>query len=199
MNSKAIPTCQLRVILAALLCSLAGHAAFGGALVLQGQNKGDTNNWYTGNLQNWQELNYIPCRVYASAAKGGASYTVTVSFPHFSGTTPGFQNLTGFTPSPNAVITDGPTLYAPPSSATWSYTLTFRITDNQAGWVQFLARLAAGSHLNTGSSLMLSGSPSSMGSLQVHKPAAGLGLPDLAIVQDRRGFRPSGRHHHLHA
>src|SRR5207249_9758093 len=42
------------------------------------------------------------------------------------------------------------------------------------------ARLAAGSHLNTGSSLQLSGVPA-LGSLQITKPAANPVLPDLAI------------------
>ena len=63
MNANLIWNPQSRVVLMALLWSLASHAAFGGVLTLEGQNKGDTNNWYAGNLQNWQELNYIPCRL----------------------------------------------------------------------------------------------------------------------------------------
>ena len=102
MNSKLIPNRQLRVVLMALLWSLAGQVAFGGPLKLEGQNKGDTNNWYAGNLQYWRELDYIPCRAYVNPANGGGTYTITLYFPHFSGTTPGFQNLTGFMPSPNA-------------------------------------------------------------------------------------------------
>src|SRR5439155_17163281 len=47
--------------------------------------------------------------------------------------------------------------------------------------IQFFARMAAGAHLNTGSSLQLNGAPQSMGNLQIHKPDAGPGAPDLAI------------------
>ena len=49
MNSKLILNRQLGVALIALLCSLASNAAFGG-LKLEGQNKGDTVNWYDGGL-----------------------------------------------------------------------------------------------------------------------------------------------------
>src|SRR5690349_7353165 len=72
--------------------------------------------------------------------------------------------------------------------------MTIQDTDGNPGYVQFLARLAAGAHLNTGSSLQLSGDPSSMGNLQIHKPAAGPNLSNLAIVKSgtasaRPGYR----------
>ncbi len=133
MNSKLILGSQKRLALMVSLCLLGSHAALGGPLVLQGQNRGDTNSWYAGNMEYWRELDYIPCRVWANAARWGSSHTVTVTFPHFNGTTPGFQNLTAFTPSPNDVITAGPTLYAPPTTAVWSYTFSFRVTDSSPG------------------------------------------------------------------
>ncbi|HWQ90065.1 MAG TPA: immunoglobulin domain-containing protein, partial [Clostridia bacterium] len=109
--------------------------------------------------------------------------TLKIHFPHLNGSTPGFQNLTQFTTSPNVVIVSNPTLHVPANSGVWSYTLTVKITNDSAGYVYFMARLAAGAHLNTGSSLMLSGDPSSMGNLQIHKPGPGYGAPDLAIVK----------------
>src|SRR6266404_2568819 len=164
------------------LSSLFGQAAFGYTIVLEGQNKGDTNNWYAGNLQNWQELDYIPCRVHFTGAQGN-NQTIVIYFEHYNKGFPGFQNLYGFTTSSNVVLTAGPTLSAPPSASTWSYTFTVNITDKQAAYVWFTARMAAGAHLNTGSSLALSGNPTAMGNLQVHKPAAGPGTPDLMIVK----------------
>jgi uncharacterized repeat protein (TIGR01451 family) len=149
------------------------------SIELQGQSKGDTNTWTTGNLKNWVELDYIPARVFLSNPV--TNQTITVYFPHFNGTTPGFQNLYSFTPSPNALITSGPTLATDPSGV-WSYTFTVTVT-NGSGYVQFKARLAAGAHFNTGSSLQLDGNPQSMGQLQIFKPGPGPTIPDLAIVK----------------
>ncbi len=75
------------------LSSLFGQAAFGYTIVLEGQNKGDTNNWYAGNLQNWQELEYIPCRVHFTGAQG-SNQTIVIYFEHYNGNKgiPGFQN-----------------------------------------------------------------------------------------------------------
>ena len=169
------------IFLASVILLLASSAAsFGAALDLQGQNKGNTN-WVSGNLTGWVELDYIPCRVFFNNAPVN-NQTITIYFPHLIGTTPGFQNLSQFTPSSNAVITSGPTLTTDPSG-TWSYTFTVSITNNSSAFIQFRARLAAGSHVNTGSSLKLNGDPSSMGTLQVFKPGTGPGLPDLAITK----------------
>src|SRR5690606_19492423 len=104
----------------------------------------------------------------------------------------GFENLIDFTPSPNAEILSGPTLSAPASAGAWSYTFTVKVNNSSPAWVAFKARLAAGAHLNTGSSLMLSGQPSSMGNLQIHKPAPGPGAPDLAVVKTGPSFAAPG-------
>src|SRR5207249_3673337 len=69
-----------------------------------------------------------------------------------------------------------------PAGADWSYALTLNYTGGTNGSVQFFARLAAGAHLNTSSSLVI-GSLGKMGQLQVQKPIANLGAPDLSIVK----------------
>jgi uncharacterized repeat protein (TIGR01451 family) len=172
-----------------IILSLA-QVALAGPYVLEGQHKGDTNTWVAGNLQNWQELDYIPCRIRISSGPI-ASQTFTINFPHLNGTTPGFENLYNFSASSNVVFLLPPVLSAP-RNADWAWTFTVRVTDNQPATINFFARLAAGAHLNTGSSLMLGGSPSSMGSLQVHKPAAGPGAPNLAIRKTGPATAPQG-------
>ncbi|MEO5803542.1 MAG: Ig-like domain-containing protein [Verrucomicrobiota bacterium] len=142
---------------------------------LQGQNSNGsgvpTGVWSSGNLQNWKELEYIPCRV---TLNGGptSNKTVTVDFPHSAGGTPGIENLTSFVPSSNVVITAGPTLTQ--AGENWTYTLKVNITNNQLGTVQFFARMRAGAHNFGGSSLMISSPP-----LQIHKPDPGPGIPNL--------------------
>src|SRR5262249_6124932 len=108
--------------------------------------------------------------------------TFTINFDHTKGVRVGIENLSSFMPSSNVVITAGPTLLAPQGVDGWSYTFTLSLTNNLAGWVTFFARLSAGDHLFTGSSLSLSGSPS-LGTLQINKPAASPGSPDLIVVK----------------
>src|ERR1051326_2289885 len=159
-----------------LLWPLIGSAKF--SAVLQGESKGSTN-WVSGNLMGWQELDYIPVRVYFTGGPA-TGQAIVVDFDHMNGTKPGIQNLTGFTPSSNVVITAGPTLSAPLTSGTWGDSFTVNLANNAPGWVEVRARLAAGAHLNVGSSLHLSGTPA-LGTLQIFKPDPGPGLPDLAI------------------
>src|SRR2546425_1361951 len=158
-----------------LLAPLAASAKF--TALLQGQSRNDPT-WINGNLMGWRELDYIPARVYFTGGPTNAQ-AIRVDFDHMNGTKPGIQDLTGFTASGNVVITSGPTLLAP-TKGPWSYSFTVNLTDNAPGFIEFRARLAAGSHLNTGSSLQLSGAPS-LGGLQITKPAANPGSPDLAI------------------
>ena len=164
--------------LAALLWLLPGPA-FGVGAWLQGQDKGDTNTWKSVNLQNWAELDYIPFRVFFDPSSAG-SHTITVDFVHLVGTTPGFEDLTSFASfTTNLVITAGPTLKTDPAGV-WTYTFTVNISDNNSADVRFLTRLAAGAHINTGSSLQLR---SSAGNVQIHKPAPCPDAIDLAIVK----------------
>ncbi len=184
-NSKH-STC---IVLWALLGILTGPVAGqGSTLVLQGQSK--TNSaWISGNLQAWKELDFIPCRIAISGATTN-SQTVKLYFPHLTGTTPGFQDLSAFSTNGNVAILSGPTLTAP-ASGDWYYTFAIKYTGGGTAYVNFKARLAAGAHLNTGSSLMLSGDPSSMGNLQIHKPGPGPGAPDLAIVKSGPASAPA--------
>src|SRR5690349_8065249 len=157
-----------------------GQAAFG-SVSLEGHNKGDTN-WYTGNLMNRAEWDFIPCRVHVDLAHGN-NQTISVFFEHYNNGIPGIQNLFYWSASSNVVFTAAPVLSAPPSASTWSYTFTINILDNQPAYVWYFARLAAGAHLNVGSSLTMSGKPSSMGNLQLHKPSAAPEVPNLAVVK----------------
>jgi hypothetical protein len=148
------------------------------AQTLEGQNKGATTLWSTGNLQGWAELEYIPMRVNFAAGSVG-SHTVTLNFPHFNGRIFGIEDLSGFVAaSPNLKITSPPTLTTDPSGD-WSYAFTVNISDNQPKEVRFFARLASGAHLYGGSSLQLR---SSAGNMQFHKPVPGPGAPDLALT-----------------
>jgi hypothetical protein len=137
-----------------------------GQFDLEGQSKG-SSTWVSGNLQNWQELDYIPCRVRITG-KAITNQSIKITFPRLIGTKPGFENLLSFTTSTNVTITS-PVLSSP-ADADWSYTFTVNYTGGGEGYVRFLSRLAAGSYQNGGSSLMLGGEPQSMGKLQIHKP-----------------------------
>src|SRR5260370_17648750 len=147
MNLKLIPKCHgLRATLVVVLSLMAGQSGLLGSS-LQGQNKGNTNIWTSVNLQGWVELDYIPFRVFFNSGSAG-SQTVKVDFPHLNGTTPGFEDLTGFTAfTPNIVFTAGPTLITDPSGV-WSYIFTVNVTDNNPGEVRFFPPLSAGAHIN---------------------------------------------------
>jgi hypothetical protein len=169
-----------------LLSPAFGQSGSVSSVALQGQNKGDTNSWPGGNLSGWEELDMIPCRVLFV---GSGSNQVTLTFPHLTGTTPGFENFYNFTTSPNVTFISPPVLSAP-AVGDWSYTFTVNVTTG--GSVNFFARMAAGAHINVGSSLMIGGSPQSMGQLQVHKPKPGAGAPDLAVVKTGPATVPQG-------
>ena len=66
----------------------------------------------------------------------------------------------------------------------WAYDFTVQMTGgaDMTGSVTFFARMAAGAHRFTGSSLALNGTPS-LGNLQIAKPAPGAGTPDLALTK----------------
>jgi VCBS repeat-containing protein len=162
------------------------HAySFGGDL--EGLHKNNSTNWspasaWSGsNLQGWQELDYVVVRAVLSGSPR-SNQPVTLRFPKFKTDAPGFQNLYFISNSPNLFFNSAPVLNAPPAPADWNYTVNVTITNTQPGYIYYYARLAAGSHLNVGSSLQLSGEPS-LSPLQIHKPDAGPGRPDLAITK----------------
>src|SRR5215213_7106695 len=155
---------------------------------LQGLSQGNATNgwnansaWSGGNLQDWNELDYVPCRVTLSGSPR-TNESVTITFPHFHSGIPGFQNLYFLSNSVNLVFDEEPVLNAPAASSDWSYSMRVTITNTQTAYIYFHARLAAGAHMNVGSSLQLSGQPS-LSPLQIHKPGPGPGSPDLAITK----------------
>ena len=177
-----------KLILLLLVLGWVTLSAQAGNAILQGLSTG-SSNWIAGNLTGWKELDFIPCRM--DFTNGPASnQTVVVQFDHTktSGSTvlPGIQNLFTFSSTPNVIITSGPTLSAPAGVDTWYYTFVVDYTNASEGSVNFFARLSAGAHNFTGSSLalkgLLNGSPSP-GVLQIAKPGAEPGNPDLAITK----------------
>ena len=165
-----------KALLLALLGLTSTPAAYG--VLLEGQNKGDTTNWVSVNLQGWAELEYIPCRFNFGTGAAGTQ-SLTIHFPHLGGTIPGFEDLTSFSAAtPNVTFLSAPTLTTDPSG-TWSYSFTVQVSDANPAEVHFFARMASGAHLNGGSSLQLK---STAGNIQVHDPSPAPGMPDLAIV-----------------
>jgi len=64
MKSKSIlQRASSLVLLAVALCGLGSTSANAISYELQGQSRNSTD-WIPGNLQNWRELDYVPCRVY---------------------------------------------------------------------------------------------------------------------------------------
>ena len=94
---------------------LGGANLFATTISLEGQNKADTN-WYAGNLLNWAELDYIPCRLRFSSSQGN-NQAIQLDFEHVKGAIPGIQNLFNFTTSSNVVFVSPPTLSAPISGS----------------------------------------------------------------------------------
>jgi uncharacterized repeat protein (TIGR01451 family) len=150
---------------------------------LQGKSFGGTN-WIASNLSGWHELDLIPMRVYLTGGPA-TNKVITVHFDHTRSSgklvTPGVQNLSQFVASPNVTITSAPILTDQVGDV-WAYSFTVSLNNNSAGYVEFRARLGAGAHLFPGSSLALGGSPS-LGNVQISKPAAAIGDPDLAITK----------------
>src|SRR5215216_935881 len=130
-------------LIAALITGLGTQlpalAGFSGDL--EGLNKNNSTNWGPssswsgGNLQDWQELDYVVVR---AVLDGGpqANQPVSIVFPKFKTDAPGFQNLYFISNSPNTFITSN-VLSAPPAPADWTYNLRVTITNNQTGYIYF--------------------------------------------------------------
>ena len=153
---------------------------------LEGLDRFESTNWTAGsgwstvNLQDWRELDFIPVRAEITGGPG-TNQLLNIVFPHYVGGVYGFQNLYFISNSPNVSFSAPPKLNADPASEDWSYDVRVTITNAQKGYVYFYARLAAGAHLNPGSSLHLEGPD--LTPLQIHKPRPGPGSPDLAIAK----------------
>ena len=147
-------------------------------VALEGQSSGSTN-WISGNLAGWAELDTIPLRLHLTGGPG--SQAVTIKFDHTNGTgTPGVQDLFNFVPGPGSSMTQ-PVLSAPAGAKEWSY--SFSVTSTLAtADIALSARLAAGAHNFTGSSLAI-GDNSVGGQVQIAKPAPKAGNPDLTVLK----------------
>src|SRR5438128_1781798 len=130
MSLEKISTRSFRVVLISLLLTAGAGRSLAGNVILEGQNKGDTNNWSAGNLQNWQELDFIPCRLQFTSSQGN-NQVIELDFEHYNNGVPGIQNIFNFTTSSNVVFVAPPVLSAPPTATTWSYSFTVNILDNQ--------------------------------------------------------------------
>ena len=151
---------------------------------LQGLNRRDSTNWNStsrwvgSNLRGWRELDLVPCRVML---RGPATNSpVSIVFPRTRNGQPGFEDLFFISNSPNAVITQGPTLRTSPDTEERSYELAVSITGAEPAYIYFHARLAPGANLNPGSSLHIWGEPN-LSPLQFHKVRAARVKPDLAV------------------
>src|SRR5437588_3860713 len=84
------------------------------SFLLEGQSHG-TTNWTSTTLLNWRELDYVPCRVLVTGSAVNND-TITITFPHVTSTSSGFQDVVNFTTSGNVTIVSGPTLSDPPGA-----------------------------------------------------------------------------------
>src|ERR1044071_1686534 len=91
--------CLLPGLTAVFLATGASNVQGAFSAVLQGQSRGSTQ-WIAGNLQNWRELDIIPCRVYLDGGPATSQF-ITVQFDHFSNRNPGIEDLSAFTTSSN--------------------------------------------------------------------------------------------------
>ena len=161
-------------------------------VALEGQSFGDPT-WFGGPLLGWKERDYVPLRLYFS---GGpvTNLTYTIYFDHSnnSGEIPGIRDLVNWTNTSNITFTSGPTLNAPAGAAEWSYSFTLNHTASGDGIVWFWGRVAAGAHLYPGASLHVSGDQG-LGVLQIHKPGAEPGSPDLAVTKLGPAFANAGQ------
>ncbi|HEY0548048.1 MAG TPA: Ig-like domain-containing protein, partial [Verrucomicrobiae bacterium] len=183
-NKMLVGKSARRIFAALSLCTALELSALALDFDLEGLDRNNSTNWIPNsawssvNLQDWRELDFIPMRAQITGGPA-ANQLLTIAFPHYSGGVYGFQNLYFISNSPNVSFSWAPVLNANPASSDWSYDLHVTVTGNHPGYVYFYARLAAGAHLNPGSSLHLEGP--SLSPLQIHKPRPGPGSPDLAI------------------
>ncbi|MGZ4963786.1 MAG: HYR-like domain-containing protein, partial [Limisphaerales bacterium] len=173
-----LSVCISGTLLFALVLLLTSISASG--FDLEGQNAPRANagtNYFGGPLRGWYELEFIPCRV---ALQPGSNQVVQVNFDHTKNASivkRGIQNLFTFSPSRNVRMTT-PVLTGSNSMEEWYYTFTADVTNNQAGYVYFYARMSGGAHLFGGSSLDLFYAP-----LQIMKPGPLAGSPDLIVTK----------------
>ncbi len=164
----------LLVVVAVFSSAQVVHAAV--TYSLDGQVNG-SSTW--GNkLSGYKELDCMPCRVDMIGGPG-TNLVITINFPRDNGTTPCIQDLYSWSYSSNVVVVSPPALTVSTGSI-WTYSLTVTVTNGAEADVYFCARLAAGAHGIPGTSEKITGTG---GSVQIVKPGAGSGTPDLSIVK----------------
>ena len=195
-----VPAQFIGALLAAFVLSLVltvAPAFAGSFATVQGQSKG-TATWVSGNLSGWQELDLIPMRVLIdpSSADVNNVSTITIEYDHTKtkggSVYQGLDRPRGFAVAPGdeskiqCLNCAAPVRSEPTGSDTWSVTFQVRPLVAAPSAITFQARLRAGAHYFTGSSLALGGSAtpgSGLGLLQVVKPQAKNGSPDLQLTK----------------
>ncbi len=161
------------------------------AVTLQGQSNPPCSSgsqcdggYQNGNLTGWKELDQVPFRLKFNST---GHYTVEVTFDHVltsDSTKTGIQDLynwaagSGVTLN-SATLTDS-------TGPVWTYTVDVNVTSipQPAGFsaVNFKGNLSAGAHNFTGNSMAV-GADNGGGNVQIVKPAAAPGSPDLAVTK----------------
>src|SRR5919109_3930584 len=194
------PTQLIGALAAAFALSLlllASPAFAGSFATIQGQSKGSAT-WVGGNLSGWGELDLIPMRVLIDPASADVNNvsTITIEYDHtktkagsvYQGPDRprGFPVAAGDQSKVQCLNCDAPVRSEPTGSDTWSVTFQVRPLVPAPSAITFQARLRAGAHYFTGSSLALGGSATpggGLGQLQVVKPQAKNGSPDLQLTK----------------
>src|SRR5439155_26028537 len=111
--------------------------------------------------------------------------TIDVTFDHAKtngGTvTAGLEDLFTFTTSSSVTFGTAPFLKINGTNDVWTYEFTVNMSAS-TGTVNFFTRMRAGAHNFGGSSLALGGSPS-LGNVQISKPLAAPGSPNLKVTK----------------
>jgi uncharacterized repeat protein (TIGR01451 family) len=194
------PTQLIGALVAAFALSLllmASPAFAGSFATLQGQSKGSAT-WVGGNLSGWGELDLIPMRVLIDPASADVNNVSTITIEYDHTKTKGgsvFQGLDrprafavagGDESKIQCLNCNAPVRSEPTGSDTWSVTFQVRPLVATKSAITFQARLRAGAHYFTGSSLALGGDATpggGLGLLQVMKPQAKSGSPDLQLTK----------------
>ena len=172
-------------VLAVLAVFSSAQLAHAVSITLEGQDKSALT--WGSKLQNWVELDCMNCRENITGGPG-TNVVITITFPRSTGTTPVIQDLYNWSYTTNIVVVSPPTLTVNTGNS-WTYSLTITVTNNQQAFVFFCARLSAGAHAVPGGSQKITGTG---GSLQIFKPGAGSGTPDLSIVKTGPAFINAG-------
>ncbi|TMF03079.1 MAG: hypothetical protein E6I38_13990, partial [Chloroflexi bacterium] len=147
---------------------------------LEGQSFG-SSAWTAGQLDNWAEGQSIPMRVRLSGGATSGPQTIDVNFDYKKNATAGLQDLFTFATSSGVTFGTAPFLKINGTNDVWTYEFTVNMTGS-TGTVNFFTKIRAGAHNFGGNSLALGGSPS-LGNVQISKPLAAPGSPNLKMMK----------------